>query len=105
MLSLFRANSRVKAIEINEILPVFVKHLLVSVDGLEIDGVPATPETAIESGPPELFAEIAKAVKHEMGLDEQESGNSEPLSTSSARVDGETPSSSAASASVAETPA
>ena len=105
LVALVRLNGRVRAVENDEIIPIYVKALLVSVDGLEIDGTPATPETAVESGPPELYAEISAAVKREMGLSEPESGNSEPPSISSAPVDGATPNSSAATAKDAETPA
>lgn len=90
MAQLTRKHRQMQSVENDEIVPTFVRNLLVSVDGLEIDGAPATVESMIESGPPALYAEIAKAVRHEMGLDEQETGNSEPPSTSPALVDGAT---------------
>jgi hypothetical protein len=90
MADLTRKHRQMQSVERDEIIPTFVRALLVSVDGLEIDGAPATVESMIESGPPDLYAEIAKAVKHEMGMDEQETGNSEPLSTSTVQADGGT---------------
>ena len=105
MAELTRKHRQMQSVENDEIIPVFVRALLVSVDGLEIDGAPATVDSMIESGPPELYAEIVKAVRHEMGLDEQETGNSEPPSTSPARVDGGTQVTSVPIASVEEIPA
>jgi hypothetical protein len=48
---------------------------LVKVDGLEIDGVPAKPETLAEAGPEALCREIVTAIKHECGLTEEERKN------------------------------
>jgi hypothetical protein len=55
-----------------------------AIDGLEIDGAPATVDSLIETGPEELVREILAAVRHETGLDEDERKNSEPPSTSCA---------------------
>jgi len=57
---------------------------LEGVEGLEIDGAPATPETLLENGPEPLVMEILAAIRHEAGLDEEERKNSEPPSTSCA---------------------
>ena len=43
--------------------------------GLEIDGVPATPVSLIDSGPEDLFREALEAVRAECGLNEQERKN------------------------------
>ena len=45
------------------------------VQGLELDGVPATAESLIERGPEELFGEALAAVKIECGLTENERKN------------------------------
>jgi hypothetical protein len=45
------------------------------VQGLELDGVPATAESLIEQGPEELFGEALAAVKIECGLTENERKN------------------------------
>jgi hypothetical protein len=55
-----------------------------AIEGLEIDGAPATTDSLIDAGPEELVAEILTAVRHETGLDEDERKNSEPPSTSCA---------------------
>jgi hypothetical protein len=45
------------------------------VRGLELDGMPATPESLIEAGPEDLFNEALAAVKAECGLSENERKN------------------------------
>ena len=55
---------------------------LAAVEGLEIDGQAATPETLLESGPEGLVHEVLEAVRREAGLSEEESKNSESHSTS-----------------------
>jgi len=45
------------------------------VDGLEIDGVSATPEALVESGPEDLCGEALRAIKAEFGLSEEEEKN------------------------------
>jgi hypothetical protein len=48
---------------------------LKSVEGLEIDGVAATPITLIETGPVDLTTEILRRIKAECGLTEDERKN------------------------------
>jgi hypothetical protein len=48
---------------------------LEEIQGLELDGQPATPESLIERGPEELFVEALAAVKSECGLSENERKN------------------------------
>ncbi len=43
--------------------------------GLDLDGMPATTESLIDSGPEELFNEALAAVKSECGLGENERKN------------------------------
>jgi len=52
-----------------------VREGLEEIRGLELDGVPATAESLIESGPEELFLEALTAVKAECGLLENERKN------------------------------
>ncbi len=59
---------------------------LAAVDGLEIDGEPATPQSLIEKGPEPLVAEVLEAVYREAGLSEDERKNSESHSTSSKEI-------------------
>jgi hypothetical protein len=59
---------------------------LVSVDGLEIDGEPATPASLLEAGPEALVREALEAVRREAGLSEHERKNCESHSTSSSEA-------------------
>jgi len=79
----------------DEINPAWVRWGLHAVDGLEIDGEPATVESLIQTGPPELYAEILTAIRHAAGLSEDDQGNSASPTTSGARVDGRTSATSA----------
>jgi hypothetical protein len=56
---------------------------LASLEGLEIDGQPATPEDLIEKGPEGLVGEVLAAIRREAGLDGEERKNSASHSTSS----------------------
>lgn len=60
----------------------YVRWGLASIEGLEIDGHPATPEDVIEKGPEKLVAEVLAAIRREAGLDEEERKNCESHSTS-----------------------
>jgi hypothetical protein len=46
-----------------------------AVSGLMLDGVEATPETLVDSGPEELFREAVAAVRAQSGLSETERKN------------------------------
>lgn len=59
---------------------------LIGVEGLTIDGEPATAETLLESGPEELTAEAIRAIRREARLGDEERKNSESHSTSSPEV-------------------
>jgi hypothetical protein len=48
---------------------------LKEVIGLELDGLPATPESLAASGSEELFREALAAVKHQCGLSDAERKN------------------------------
>ncbi len=56
---------------------------LTSIEGLEIDGEPATPQSLLNSGPDSLVSEVLEAVYREAGLNGEERKNSESHSTSS----------------------
>jgi hypothetical protein len=58
-----------------EIDRLYVTWGLQELTGLEVDGVPATPELLVTTGPEDLFREIAAAVKAECGLSEPERKN------------------------------
>jgi hypothetical protein len=54
---------------------LFVEWGLAQIDGLDIDGSPATVDSLIEKGPEHLVAEIAAQVRHECGLTDDERKN------------------------------
>lgn len=54
---------------------VLVEWGLAAIEGLHIDGKPATPSRLIEAGPDKLVAEIATAVRQRCGLSEEERKN------------------------------
>src|SRR6185312_3304753 len=90
LLELSRA---VMAIDEHELTPKAVEFALVAIEGLtivEADGVGrvATLELVRENGPEELYAEMAAAVRRELGLDEEERENLSSRSTSDAPEDG-----------------
>jgi hypothetical protein len=59
----------------NEIDRIYLRWGLVSVEGLMIDGEPATPEKAIEVGPEDLSREILEAIRAETSLTADERKN------------------------------
>jgi hypothetical protein len=63
------------AVLAGEIDRAFLEWGLVGVEGLKIDGAPATPETLIETGPVELATEILARIKNACGLTENERKN------------------------------
>jgi hypothetical protein len=58
-----------------EIDRAYLEWGLVSVEGLEIDGAAATPETLVDRGPVELAVEILGRIKSECGMTEDERKN------------------------------
>jgi hypothetical protein len=58
-----------------EIERVYLEWGLDEVEGLEIDGEPATPESLLERGPIELAEEILARIKGECGLSQAERKN------------------------------
>ena len=54
---------------------VYLEWGLEAIEGLEIDGEAATPETLIERGPANLAAEILGRIRGECGLSESERKN------------------------------
>jgi hypothetical protein len=58
-----------------EIDKLYVQWGLRGVEGLEIDGVEATPEMLAECGPEDLFREALNAVRRETGLNDEERKN------------------------------
>jgi len=58
-----------------EIDRLYLRWGLAEIRGLDLDGVPATPDLLIESGPEDLFIEALKAIRIECGLTENERKN------------------------------
>lgn len=58
-----------------EIDRAYLEWGLLSVEGLEIDGAAATPETLVDRGPVELAMEILGRIKSECGMTEDERKN------------------------------
>ena len=54
---------------------IYVEWGLVSIEGLQIDGVAATTETLLDRGPEAFCREIAERVRHESALTEDERKN------------------------------
>ena len=64
--------ARVLAAEIDRL---YVRWGLREVNGLVIDGAPATPESLAAAGPEDLFSEALNAIVRECGLTEEERKN------------------------------
>ena len=58
-----------------EVDAMYLSWALVAVDGLEIDGEPATAEQLLDRGPEELAREIVVAIKEQCGLSDAERKN------------------------------
>lgn len=58
-----------------EIDRVYLGWGLRSISGLELDGIPATPDLLAERGPEELFREALAAVRAQTGLSAVERKN------------------------------
>jgi hypothetical protein len=59
----------------SEISNLYLSWGLVSVEGMDLDGQPATPELVLESGPEDLCNEIVAAIQAECGLSQEERKN------------------------------
>jgi len=70
------ANEKMEAALLaSEIDRIYLLWGLKEVSGLELDGLPATPESLAASGPEALFREALAAVKQQCGLTEAERKN------------------------------
>lgn len=78
--------------------PAWITWGLHSIAGLDIDGAPATADSLIESGPPELVTEIFTAIQEASGLSAAKEKNSPPPGSLGDQADGPTSSSTASDA-------
>jgi len=67
-----KAEASIAAAEIDR---VYLRCGLVAIEGLEVDGAPASAESLFEAGPDDLTREILNAIKAEWGLSEEERKN------------------------------
>ena len=58
-----------------EVDAMYLRWALVAVNGLQIDGEPATAEHLLDRGPDDLAREIVGAIKEQCGLNESERKN------------------------------
>jgi hypothetical protein len=66
------AGKMASAILTFEVDRLYIRWALRAVDGLLIDGLPATPETLLLDGPEELLKEALSIVRSECGLGDEE---------------------------------
>lgn len=59
----------------SEVDRLYILWGLAAIEGLEVDGEPATPESLISAGPEDLCREVLAAVRAEFGLSEEERKN------------------------------
>jgi hypothetical protein len=95
MEALGKAWTEQRRFEQDEMQPPVLRWGVASIEGLNIDDQPATVESLIADGPPELTEEIAGQVTRVMRLSSAQIKNSAPLTTSGAVVDGATTNSTA----------
>jgi hypothetical protein len=81
-----------------EILPAEIRAALVSIEGVESGGQPATVETIISAAPSDLLAEIHAACVSASGLTGEQEKNLHLLGSSAKQADGENESSTVANA-------
>lgn len=91
-------SDKMEQISSDEINPKWLKWGLKSLDGIEIDGVPATADSLLADGPPALFMEIVDEIKRIAQLSGEEEKNSVSPTTSGEPTGGETTNTSAVGA-------
>jgi hypothetical protein len=99
---LLALSDKMEQISSDEINPKWLKWGLKSIEGLDIDGVPATPETLLSDGPPALFMEIVSEIKRVAQLSGDEEKNSASPTTSGEPTGGGTTNISAVGANSSE---
>lgn len=100
---LLMLSDKMEQISSDEINPQWLEWGLKSIDGIDIDGVPATLKTLLTEGPPALFQEIVNEIKRVAQLNGDEEKNSGSPTTSGELTGGETTSTSAVGANSSET--
>ncbi len=99
---LMALSDKMEQISSDEINPKWLKWGLKSLEGIEIDGVPANAELLLSDGPPALFMEIVDQIKRVAQLSGEEEKNSVSPITSGEPTGGETTNTSAVGANSSE---
>ncbi|HXS93184.1 MAG TPA: hypothetical protein VN736_01195 [Candidatus Limnocylindrales bacterium] len=68
---------QINEITSREIWPAWIRTYVVSIDGLDIDGTPATVDTFLSDAPTDLFAECVNLIKGQAELSPEEKKLSE----------------------------
>ncbi len=89
---------KIDVISAQDVDPQWLLWGLKKIEGLEIDDVPATPESLIDDGPPLLFDEIVDEIKKTAQLNGEEEKNSASPTTSGEPAVGTTTDTTVASA-------
>lgn len=92
-------NSKVWEIITNELYPEYILWGVKEINGLTIDGKPATAETLVSDGPEVLTAELGAEIYRIIGLTNEEVLGFKLPTISGAPMDGQTPSTTASPAS------
>ncbi len=96
---LFALKEEADIVHSAQIVPAEIRAALISITGLECDGVPATVESVIASAPDELIIEIHAACVSASGLTAEQEKNLQSLGSSAKQEDGTIESSTVPSAS------
>ena len=75
---------------VNELYPIYIRWGVSEVQGLNIDGKPATPDSILESGDERLVAELGSEIQRLIRLGPDETLGFKQPTTSGAAVDGQT---------------
>jgi len=66
---------KITAIDSSVVRPAWIKIYVTKIDGLEIDGLPATVESFLNEAPSEMFNEIVDLIKTQASLTSEETKN------------------------------
>lgn len=81
--------SQIIEVEDRDLMPIYITSLVNTIQGLELDGQPATASTLLEDGPEFLIDELATEIQRLMKLTPDEAMGFKLPTTSDAAVDGQ----------------